>query len=44
LVCVVWWFLFGLVVLVERWLDRPRLRFVRWLEERALEVLSLTKR
>jgi hypothetical protein len=49
LVCVAWCVLFtvlvfALVALVERWVDRLRLRFARWLEERALEVLSLTKR
>jgi hypothetical protein len=49
LVCVVWYVLFtalvfALVALVERWVDRQSLRFARWLEERVLEVLSLTKR
>jgi hypothetical protein len=47
LVCVVWYVLFTALVfalgaLVERWVDRPSLRFARGLEK-VLEVLSLTK-
>jgi hypothetical protein len=48
LVCVVWYvqfttLVFALEALVERWVDRLSLRFARWLEEKVLEVLSLTK-
>ena len=49
LVCGVWYILFSLLVFalagqVARWVDRPSVRFARWLEEKVLAALSLTKR
>ncbi|KAN0108784.1 Acyltransferase 3 [Hyaloscypha variabilis] len=49
LVCGVWYALFTLLVFalagqVTRWVDRLSVRFARWLEEKVLAALSLSRR